>query len=208
MWCFGGGQMQLDWSGLTERLKALFFFFHCGHTKGHNPSSQHKAWFHPTFSFPFAAFADPWLSQGPVWPEVQVVARWMGAGEARDSSSAADTSERCWLWHTCRHFATAGLDTDKATLRSHALCRANSSPTQGREHPERKPGDKHCEEKKQKTKSKQIKPQQKWVWMWINRNHWLFLTSLHWQSTLRAETFAIHGPSQRDHLKCCTLILC
>lgn len=65
-------------------------------------------------------------------------------------SPAADTSERCWLWHTRRHFATAGLDTDKATLRSHALCRANPSPTQGREHPERKPGDKHCEEKSKK----------------------------------------------------------
>lgn len=77
----------------------------------------------------------------------------MEAGEARDSVHPLLTPAQGAGSDTRRHhFAITGLDTDKATSCSHTLCGAKSSPTQGREHPERKPGDKHCEEQKKSTK--------------------------------------------------------
>lgn len=78
--------------------------------------------------------------------------RWTGISEARVSVHPLLTPAQ--VWRTWRHFAIAGLDTDKATSCSHTLCRANSSPTPGREHPERKPGSKHCKEQKKKNHHK------------------------------------------------------
>lgn len=85
-----------------------------------------------------------WLSQRSVQP---VVHGWQQGGQEQMRPA------RCWLWHTWHRFAIAGLDTDKATSQNHTLCCANSSPTQGREHPERKLGDKHCEEQKKTHKA-------------------------------------------------------